>query len=98
MKLNKKKFIKRMIEMTLTIALIITAFALSGDLTTKAEQLPTYDLYIVRAGDTLWDIASSYRKEGQDVRQIVYNIKIQNELNSSSIQVGQKLVVPLNNY
>lgn len=35
--------------------------------------------YVVSDGDTLWTIASEYKKEGQDIREYVYQLR---ELNN----------------
>lgn len=49
---------------------------------------------IVSSGDTLWDIASRYRKPGEDVRDIVDRIREVNELGTGHIYPGQGLLVP----
>lgn len=49
---------------------------------------------IVSSGDTLWDIASRYRKPGEDVRDVVDRIREVNELGAGHIQPGQGLLVP----
>ncbi|SFI32156.1 LysM domain-containing protein [Paenibacillus sp. UNC496MF] len=49
---------------------------------------------VVGAGDTLWDIASSVRKEGEDIRRTVYDLQKRNNLSSSSLRAGQTLIVP----
>ncbi len=97
-RLNKQKFYKRMIEMSITITFIIFIFALSGNLKTEADAIPKYDLYVVRAGDTLWDIANDYNINGQDVREIVYQIQEINSLDNMIIYPEQEILVPLTDY
>lgn len=45
------------------------------------------DVYIVKKGDTLWDLANKYNTS-------VTKIKELNKLNSNIIYVGQKLIIP----
>ncbi len=45
-------------------------------------------------GDTLWDLAAALKKESMDNRQAVHLLMERNNLNSSRIQSGQKLIVP----
>ena len=49
------------------------------------------DVYIVKKGDTLWDLANKYNTS-------VTKIKELNKLNSNIIYVGQKLIIPNNLY
>ena len=49
------------------------------------------DVYIVKKGDTLWDLANKYNTS-------VTKIKELNKLNSNIIYVGQKLKIPNNLY
>jgi len=50
--------------------------------------------YVVRSGDTLWDIAEERTTEGHDVRGTITSIRRLNDLESSMIQPGEILVVP----
>ena len=45
------------------------------------------NIYIVKKGDTLWDIANLYNTS-------VSNLKSLNNLNTNILQIGQKLKVP----
>ncbi|MFC5648422.1 LysM peptidoglycan-binding domain-containing protein [Paenibacillus solisilvae] len=49
---------------------------------------------IVSSGDTLWNIANDIRDSGQDVRRVVYDLKVRNNLTSSTLQAGQTLIIP----
>ena len=51
--------------------------------------------YTVRPGDTLWVYASSITPEGGDVSETVEQLKALNNLTSSALQTGQRIVVPL---
>jgi LysM repeat protein len=49
-------------------------------------------VYVVRAGDTLWAIAASHY--GGDPRQAVWQLEQRNSLNGPAVQVGQRLRLP----
>jgi nucleoid-associated protein YgaU len=49
---------------------------------------------VVEQGDTLWSIAAVHVKNGQDIRDYVYELKKVNGLKSSTLHSGQKLLVP----
>ena len=49
--------------------------------------------YKVKAGDTLWSIAAT-RYSGSDIRAAIYDIRHANDLSTSTISVGQRLVLP----
>lgn len=53
-------------------------------------------LYTVKANDTLWKIASEYKKPNTDVRRLIYNIRQINGI-GADIQPGQTIIVPLSN-
>lgn len=48
----------------------------------------------VDSGDTLWELAASYKKEGMDTREAVHSVMKRNGLSSSALEVGQELVLP----
>lgn len=48
----------------------------------------------VASGDTLWGIAAEMKNEGMDTRRAVYAIKQRNGLTGSTLQSGQKLIIP----
>lgn len=49
----------------------------------------------VEDGQTVWDIARPVAdKEGQDIREVVYEIQINNDLDDNcTVRPGQKLIV-----
>ena len=58
-----------------------------------------YKTIYVSNGDSIWNIAKEEIKEnsyfyGKSVKEVVYNIKNTNNLCSSEIYIGQKLLVP----
>jgi LysM repeat protein len=48
--------------------------------------------YVVKPTDTLWSIAS--RTYGGDIREGIWKLQQRNHLASSTLQPGQKLVLP----
>lgn len=59
---------------------------------------PVYQNVVVtvKAGDTIWGIASKYATDDEDTREVVYRIKETNHLNNSyMINLGDKLVIPV---
>lgn len=60
-----------------------------------------YKTIYAEEGDTLWNIASVEQANNEyfrnkDVRYIVSSIKKANNLDASSLRIGQKLVIPIN--
>ncbi len=63
-----------------------------ADAPARALEVQTYS---VASGDTLWALASSLAKPGEDVRDVVAEIVDLNGLASAELTVGQRLVVPV---
>lgn len=91
---NMKKFIKGIL-IILGIAIL---FSIIIPKETLSHKEVNYKTIYVSEGDTLWNIAleeqnSNIYYEGKDVRQIVNNIKDINNLSSSNLKIGQKLLI-----
>jgi Tfp pilus assembly protein FimV len=54
-------------------------------------------VYIVEPGDTLWSIAERHREQAgvRDVRELVYALRQFNDLDSTHLKPGQRLIVPM---
>lgn len=61
---------------------------------TPAPAQGAESVVIVSSGETLWDIAVKSKAKDMDTRRAVYEIKKRNGLNESTLQAGQKLVIP----
>ncbi|EYE88207.1 hypothetical protein Q428_09250 [Fervidicella metallireducens AeB] len=48
----------------------------------------------VNQGDTLWKIAKEHKRENEDVRKLIYEIRKINKLDSAVIVPGQTLLIP----
>lgn len=51
--------------------------------------------YIVRPGDTLWSYASAITPAGHDVSETVDELIALNNLESGTLQAGQRIIVPV---
>ena len=60
-----------------------------------AEQLVTKTV-VVRSGDTVWGIAERYNDSSRDTRELVAQICACNDVKPGELQIGQMLIVPLN--
>ena len=91
---NKGKFI-RMIS--IIIVLISTLFVVFNNAYSNGE-IAYKEEYVI-SGDTLWSLAEKEAKENdyyknKDVRDIIQEIKYANNLRSSNLEIGQKLLIP----
>jgi nucleoid-associated protein YgaU len=55
---------------------------------------PEPERYVVRAGDTLWEIARAQVGDAGDPRPLIDEIRDLSGLATSSLRVGQVLLVP----
>lgn len=51
------------------------------------------EIYVVKKGDSLWEIAGRYCPENVDRREWIHEIEDLNEMESSKIYPGQRLIV-----
>lgn len=68
---------------------ILTVFSFTKAYGYKERKIETIT---VRSGDTLWDIARKYNKQG-DIREYIYELKKLNNLSDSDIMTGDELKV-----
>ena len=78
---------------TIVVALVLLLPSAFGATTGPSSAVPTED-YVVRSGDTLWDIAAERTDAGEDVRGTVTSIRRLNDLTSSMIMPGEIIMVP----
>lgn len=93
---NIRKMKIKMFKM-LTIALIIVSTLLSFSALSSGDKksYDEFEVVYVRPGDTLWSIAEDFYGSDIDLREAVYMIKECSEIESSSLTIGQKLLVPV---
>jgi nucleoid-associated protein YgaU len=58
----------------------------------RSDSAGREQVYVVRAGDTLWTIAATHY--GGDPREGVYRLEDRNHLTGSLVRPGQKLHLP----
>ena len=91
---NKTRFYI-FITVSLMLGAIITNTLFS---TAKAYSNPVdipYEEIVVTKGDTLWYIAIEFMPQNYDVRQMIYNIRQLNNMETVSIHPGDKIKVPI---
>mgnify|MGYP001814086949 CR=1 FL=1 len=79
---------------TIVVALVLLLPSAFGATTGPPSAVPTED-YVVRSGDTLWDIAAERTDVGEDVRGTITSIRRLNDLTSSMIMPGEIIMVPV---
>lgn len=93
---DKKKFIR---SVGITIGLIIFIILILVNTSFSHTEVSYKQIYI-SSGDTLWNIAK-YEKENnvyfedKDIRYIVDEIKYINNLNTSNLNIGDELNIPI---
>ncbi|WP_179090119.1 LysM peptidoglycan-binding domain-containing protein [Paenibacillus sp. FSL H8-0548] len=92
-----KRHVLKIIVCAVVFVLLFTSFLLMGTYASSnnpVEAAKGEQSIIVHTGDTLWDIAKRYSDGSQDVRYIIFMIKDRNQLQTSQIIPGQKLIIP----
>ena len=82
------------VQLSVILATICVVFLLIGG-AAEAEAPPGPAIeHTVSAGETLWEIANGYTAPTGDVRVVINAIKERTGITSSSLQVGQVLLIP----
>ena len=84
----------RAVVTVLALALSGMAFVLGSHAAAGATSDATVERYVVRTGDTLWDIAASSRAAGESVQHQVRELVRVNGMSGTHVDAGQELVVP----
>ena len=66
-----------------------------GIRSSAADEIYTTRTVTVYSGDTMWDIASRWAEDDEDVRAVIYRICEANGLQNTDLQPGQKIMVPV---
>ncbi|WP_391573435.1 LysM peptidoglycan-binding domain-containing protein [Cohnella sp.] len=72
---------------------LMRSFASTGEL---APALNDEIVISVDSGDTLWELARTYKDPALDTRQAVHVLMERNRLSSPALQSGQELIFPAN--
>ena len=92
---DKRKFVR---SITITAILVFFIILFLANISFSHTEINYKEIFVC-PGDTLWNIAK-YEKnnntyfENKDLRDIVDEIKYLNNLNSSGLNVGDKLCIP----
>ena len=78
----------------LTIMLTFIAFSFLSLAAPNNENIEYYS-YLVKSGDTLWDISSEFKKDNEDPRKYIDKIVEHNQLVSLNIVPGQVISLPV---
>jgi hypothetical protein len=87
----------RLLFFVLAFALLFSGFTLMRTFASEEQVQPAAGSEIVisaDAGDSLWSLATSFKKDSLDTREAVHLLMKRNGLTSSSLQNGQTLIVP----
>jgi LysM domain-containing protein len=96
--LNKYKVvdINRFKRFIFVSVLLISMILFTSLFTIKAysKDIQQYNYITVQKGDTLWSIASNYAQDGE-IREFIYIISKENNINNSIIYPNDIIKVPL---
>ena len=81
------------VALALLLAVAVAARA-EGPAVGSLDEI-TFLTHTVQAGDTLWHIAMAHAPHDSDVRAFVFDLKAVNGLETSTIQPGQVLRIPV---
>jgi hypothetical protein len=91
---DSKRFFLFMTFLITIIALVMfSIMSMTGAY--SAASVENFEEYWIKQGDTLWEIADKYAPEGYDTRKFIYEIKEHNEMETSMIFQGEKLLIPV---
>lgn len=84
---------KKLITVIMASLLLYSGYVLGT--CAAADEVYTTKTVTVYSGDTMWDIASRWTEDGEDVRAVIYRICEANGLASTDLHPGQKIIVPV---
>lgn len=97
--MKKKYRIKSRVRFTMFLTAVmfmlisITGMFL-GDNQAESLTKPVYSEIVIQRGDTLWDLAHEFGPADKDVREVVHEICIVNDISADSIYPGQTILIP----
>ena len=93
---NRKRFI-RSTGILLSIIIFTVIICIQGTVFSHKES--KYKIKYISSGETLWKIAKQEQNNNEyyynkDIREIIENIKIINNLEDTNLYINQKLIIP----
>lgn len=82
------------VQLSVLLATVCAVFLLIGGAAEAESPPPLAVEYVVRQGDTLWEIASDHAEVGADIRPLIRAIKTRTGITSSALEPGQVLQIP----
>ena len=98
--MTKKYRIRSKFRFTLFLSIIvliigITMSSLMGLNDASGDSIQEYMTIVVADGDTLWSIAEEYNDGSRDIRALIHEISVLNEIKNAEISAGQELIIPV---
>ena len=95
----KKKYVlknkRRFLIIIAVLISIVCSTLIIATTTTKGYTEPTNIKVVVEPGDTLWDIVCEHYGNNVDIRRTIAEIRKNNEMTTSELQVGQIILIPV---
>ncbi len=79
----------------LMLFILVISFSCVAMGSTRQREEVYYEVVEIREGDTLWDIACTYKSEGVSTKKYVAQIQDFNGLKTDKIIAGQSVIVPV---
>lgn len=92
---TRKMKIRMFKIMLVALVLVSTVLSFSALSSGDKKSYNEYEEIYVRPGDTLWSIAEDFYGSDMDLREAVFMVKECSGIDSASISVGQKLLIPV---
>ncbi len=92
-----KSIIKRILTAVTAVILLSILFVSLFSLIGSGENSSNFIRHEIKNRESLWTIAAHYYDSNNvDLRKVIYDIKKINDLDSSVINPGRELIIPLN--
>lgn len=88
-RINYFKLIRTLIILTIIIYSII--IGINNLLNSNKEYTGEYTTYYVSKGETLWSIAKQQNFENKDIREVIYEIRQDNNGIDGNLTIGQEI-------
>jgi len=82
------------VRLSVLLAAVVTVFLLIGGAADAEGPPPATVEYVVHQGDTLWAIAADHSPPGEDIRDLIADIRDFSGMPTSAIYPGQVLRIP----